>query len=72
MFFYSFIIYLLVIFVIAGFIYLKVDRDDISFYGHIFQWWISPVIIIAGIIFIDKQAKRYYFKRMKSNLFINK
>lgn len=62
-------LYLSVIFVIAGMIYLRAKKEE-GFYGHIFNWYISPLVIIAGLIFIDRGRKRQYFKRVKSNLFI--
>jgi hypothetical protein len=64
--------YFAIIMAIAGLIYLKADRDDISFYGHLIQWFISPLLICAGLIFLDNSRKGRYFKSISKNLFIKK
>jgi hypothetical protein len=66
-----FIFYLLVIFAVSGVIFLKANKE-IGFYDHLFNWWISPFILIAGLVFIDKSYKKQYFRKVKSNLLIKK
>lgn len=55
--------------VIGLFTVLKAKRE-VNAYQHIFQWLLSPVIIIAGLVFIDKERKKQYFRRVRINLFI--
>lgn len=64
-------LYLAIMFVISGTIFLRANKDT-GFYGHVFHWWISPLIILAGIVFIEKGRKKQYFQRVRSNLFIKK
>jgi hypothetical protein len=47
---------------------LKADREDLA-YRQVFNWLISPVIVILGLIFVER--KRPYFHRLKRQLFIN-
>jgi hypothetical protein len=55
--------------VISGLIFLKAGRDR-GFYGHVFQWVISPLVILAGLVFIDRRNKKRYFYKVRSNLLI--
>jgi hypothetical protein len=48
---------------------LKAQREDLA-YRQIFLWLISPLVITAGLIFVEKSRKRHYFRRVKSNLLI--
>jgi hypothetical protein len=48
---------------------LKAGREDLS-YRQVFLWLISPFVAVVGLIFIDKSRQKYYFKRVKSDLFI--
>jgi hypothetical protein len=59
-----------VMFVVAGYIYLQANKDSVSFYGHIFKWWVIPFFYIMGIIFVDRNQKKKYFKRINDDLLI--
>lgn len=50
---------------------LKEEREDLA-YRQIFIWFLSPIIAFAGLVFIDKGRKKYYFIRLKNDLFIKK
>ncbi len=65
------IFYFIVMFAISGIVYLRANKDE-GFYANVFNWWISPFVIIAGLVFIDKGNKKQYFQRVKSNLLIKK
>jgi hypothetical protein len=56
--------------IIAGITVLRAKRE-VNFYEHLFHWYISPLVIFAGLVFIDRDRKKQYFRRLKSNLFID-
>ena len=55
--------------VLGLFTALKAQREDLA-YRQIFLWLVSPLMVMAGLIFIDKSRKKHYFRRIKSNLLI--
>jgi hypothetical protein len=48
---------------------LRAGREDLA-YRQVFLWLISPIVIVAGIVFVDRGKKKHYFRRVKSNLLI--
>jgi hypothetical protein len=50
---------------------LRAHKEERA-YSQVFNWLISPLIIFLGLVFIDRSRKKDYFKRVKSNLFIEK
>jgi hypothetical protein len=55
--------------VVAGFTVLRSKRE-VNFYRHLFNWYMVPLVIIAGLIFIDRSRKKRYFQKVSSNLFL--
>lgn len=63
------IFWFLISMVIALLIVLDRQREDLA-YRQVFLWFISPLTIIAGLVFLDRRSKKMYYDRMKRHLFI--
>jgi hypothetical protein len=40
-------------------------------YAMIFVWFISPFMLIGGLLFVKPSRKKLYFQKLKTILFIN-
>ena len=48
---------------------LNANRET-NAYKQVFLWFVAPFVTIAGLIFIDKENKKHYFKRVFKHLFV--
>jgi hypothetical protein len=55
--------------VLGLFTALNAQREDLA-YRQVFLWLISPLVIAVGLVFVDRNKKKHYFRRVKSNLLI--
>lgn len=62
-------LYISIIFAVALYT-LLIAKREVNPLRHLFNWYISPLIVIAGLIFIVPGRKRKFFRKVKSDLLI--
>jgi hypothetical protein len=65
------ILYFALMLIVSGWVFLKFSYRSEGFYSHYFRWLVSPLFVLAGLIFIGSGHKRSYFYRLLRGLMIN-